>query len=412
MTHPEFSGVISTYASIRDEIFDEHGFDPSLVVPRSREELLVRRRGSERLAELSGGMLSRTPEYVNGALSALEEATSWLSEADSQAAENVKNYVAWVRDNRITTCLTQSSPQASTTFGATETALHIADITDEGLLLSGARMVATNAPYVDEILILPSNVLRGHKDDGKYAFACAVRLDHPGISIVCRPGHAPGPLASRFDEIDAMVVFDEVLVEWDRVFMLGHADHCNSLLSRPGGSALMTYHSLIRTTAKTKFYADLISDLVDVTGKQSATEITRGLAEINIAHSLGLSTLRAAEVDGEMNEFGWYQPALEPLLAARQYFCKFLPTLSGLVKQVAGTAMATLPGGDVLTQHPDLSTFFSGNNIDGADKIDLFRVAYDASMSGFASRQELAEYFFFGDPARAATAYLSYLANR
>src|SRR5690606_11659718 len=99
-----------------------------------------------------------------------------------------------------------------------------------------------------------------------------IQNDAPGLSYYCRAplgygrSHFDEPLASRFDEMDAVVVFDDVFVPNERVFLLGHPELCNAFYSETGAAALMTHQVVTRTLAKTEFYLGLASEIAEAIG--------------------------------------------------------------------------------------------------------------------------------------------------
>ena len=94
-------------------------------------------------------------------------------------------------------------------------------------------MLAT-LPLADEILVFPSTVIRGFPEDMPYSFAFGISTRTKGLKFLCRESLAEKstfdhPLASRFDEQDAVVIFDDVLVPWERVFLLEDVEAANTL---------------------------------------------------------------------------------------------------------------------------------------------------------------------------------------
>lgn len=128
-------------------------------------------------------------------------------------------------------------------------------------------MPATIAPISDELLVFPSTVLRGTPEDAAHPFALAVPNDAPRLRYLCRTGlHNGGnthdePLAVRFDEIDAVVEFDDVFMPNERIFLPGHAELCNAWWVDTGAGALMTRQVVTRTVAKSEFFPGLASEI-------------------------------------------------------------------------------------------------------------------------------------------------------
>ena len=108
--------------------------------------------------------------------------------------------------------------------------LHKVGETEHGVVVRGARILATLAPFADEIAVYPGLPIPAGAD--AYALAFAIPVDTPGLIFLCRDSaSAPGahpfdrPLSSRFDEQDAFVIFDDVEIPRDRLFLDGRGRH-------------------------------------------------------------------------------------------------------------------------------------------------------------------------------------------
>jgi len=112
--------------------------------------------------------------------------------------------------------------------------VHVVDRTDEGIIVRGAKVHITGAPYSNEIFVIPSRAMT--EADADYAVAFAIPVDTPGITMVCRPFTAHiSPLEfpnSRPVRVhtDALIIFDDVLVPWERVFLCGEWQHAATLV--------------------------------------------------------------------------------------------------------------------------------------------------------------------------------------
>src|SRR4029450_12959295 len=146
--------------------------------------------------------------------------------------------------------------------------------TADGIIVRGARVLATLAPFADEQAVYPGQPIPA--DATQYAVAFAIPIDTPGLKFLCRDSAStPGadsfdkPLSSRFDEQDAFCIFDDVLVPWDRVFIDGDVQIYNSM--RETGCAMsMTTQSTSRALSKLAFAYGLASRLAEVIGEHSA----------------------------------------------------------------------------------------------------------------------------------------------
>jgi 4-hydroxyphenylacetate 3-monooxygenase len=116
--------------------------------------------------------------------------------------------------------------------------------------------------------------------------------------------------------------------------------------------------------------------------------------------------LRAAEADATPNAFGVMTPKWEPLNAARNWYPRFYARLPAIVRKLGASGLMALPTEADVTgpAREDVEAYLQSATLDGAERVKLFRLAWDISISAFAGRQELYEYYFFGDPVRMAGA--------
>ena len=101
--------------------------------------------------------------------------------------------------------------------------VHIARRRTDGIVIRGVKAIVTGAPYVHEFLVMPCRNMTG--EDEAFAVCCAVPVDAEGITIVARPAGRPGEKAATFSakygQSTGVVIFEDVFVPWERVFMAG-----------------------------------------------------------------------------------------------------------------------------------------------------------------------------------------------
>ncbi len=119
--------------------------------------------------------------------------------------------------------------------------------------------------------------------------------------------------------------------------------------------------------------------------------------------------MRAAEVDAATNEYGMLQPKWSTLNAARNWYPKTAQRFPQIIRTFCASGLMALPGeADIASDAlEDIELYLQGKTLTGPERVRLFKLAYDASISGFSSRQALYEYFFFGDPVRMAGALVN-----
>src|SRR3954468_17988884 len=201
------------------------------LVPRSRQDLERRRRAFELVAALSGGVMGRTPDYLNVTFACFAGRSDvWARRGNEQLADNLVAYQALMRDRDLSTThalmnpqVDRNKPEAEQAMG--QVALHRGGESGDAIVLRGARMLPTLAPFADELLVYPGSDIR--PQDGRYALGFAIPIATPGLRFICRDSYSKArdpydyPLSSRFDEMDCVVLFDDVEIPKERIFLDG-----------------------------------------------------------------------------------------------------------------------------------------------------------------------------------------------
>ena len=432
--HPAFRNVVRSYAELFDMQHDPACRDvltypspstgepvaTSFLIPRTAADLERRRRAFKLWADRSFGMLGRTGDYLNSALMGLASAAGWFGQADAAFARNVVAYYEKVREEDLLCTHTLIPPQANRAVagsqqGAGALMAHIVREDDNGIVVRGARMLATIGPFADELLVFPSTVLRGTPEDKPYSFAFAIPSDAPGLRYIAREpldygrSHFDHPLGSRFDEPDAVVVFDDVHVPYERCFTLGDPELCNGFYTATSAINHMTHQVVARTTAKTEFILGATNSLVEAIGIGQFQHVQADLAEIITTLETLRAFGRAAEADASLNSYGVFTPAWAPLNAARNLYPRLYQRFPEILRKLGASGLMATPAEADVTgpAAQDIDTYLQAATLTGAARVRLFRLLWDTCMSAFAGRQALYEYYFFGDPVRMAGAYVA-----
>lgn len=393
----------------------------SFMEPHTRDDLTRRRTMMMQWARYSHGMMGRSPDYLNAELMAIASASAFLAARNPQWGENVRRYYEYVREHDL--CLTHTliTPQANRSVSAARQAdpflaARMVEKRSDGVVIRGARMLAT-LPVADEILVFPSTVIRNTEEDLPYAFAFAIPLSTPGLRLICRESfdygrsHFDHPLGSRFEEMDAVVVFHDVLVPWERVFVLEDAEACNQLYQETDATVHMTHQVLAKNIAKTEFLLGIVSLIVDTIGIEQFQHVQEKVAEVIIALESMKAFVIASESQATLNRYGVMTPAWTPLNVARNTYPRLYPRLIEVIQLLSASGLMAIPSQKDFDSpiREDVERFFQARNTDARERTRLFRLAFDVAVSAFGSRQVLYERFFFGDPVRMAGAlYFSY----
>src|SRR5215204_964333 len=130
----------------------------SILQPRSIDDLVRRREMFKHWADFSGGMLGRTPDYLNAILAGCASAQSYFAKNGAEYGERVAAYYELCRESDLCATHTFVDPQINRARSQSEqkdpsVPLHIVGENSHGLIVSGARMLATLAPYADELYV-------------------------------------------------------------------------------------------------------------------------------------------------------------------------------------------------------------------------------------------------------------------
>ena len=376
----------------------------SFIVPESKDDLRQRSEMHKVWADASLGHMGRSPDYMNVNVMAAGMASSYFAQVDERFGENIKNYFEYVRENDLALTHALTNPQIDKSKQANELddpyiALGLVEETAEGILVRGARMLAT-LPISDEILIFPSTVIQGGDEMRPYALGFSLPNDTPGLSFQCREpldqgrSHADHPLGSRFDELDAMVIFDDVIVPWDRVFLIRDIDRANQAYAQTGAVLHMAHQVVNLKIAKTEAILGTLQSVIDMIGTGHYPHVQEMVAEVIITLEIMKALKLASEEEASINKYGVMTPARGPLDAARNHYPAVqLCSSSGLILVPSEADRKGERGADI-------SKFLQGKNGSAEERLRLFRLAWDMTISGFGGRQALYEQFFFGDPVR------------
>jgi 4-hydroxyphenylacetate 3-monooxygenase len=429
--HPAFKGGVSTLAALYDLQWQKSDITlypsptsgnqvaRSFMMARTHAELRSISTAMKVWEDYTHGMMGRVPDYISRAMTGYAAGAPFLAEADPRFGANAIRYYEYLRENDL--CLTHTliPPQANRAVSSAKQAdpylaARVKEETDAGIVIRGCRMLAT-LPISDEIMVFPSTLLKSQEEDAPYAFGFAIPNDTAGLRFICRESvdygrsHFDHPLGSRFEEMDAVVVFDDVFVPWENVFLYRDIARCNQAYARTGAVVHMTHQVVVKNIAKTEFLLGLATLMVNAIGAEIFQHIQEKLAEIWVNLETMRAFLRAAEADAALDEWGVMRPAWEPLDAARNLFPRLYPRMVEIIQQIGASGLVAMPTERDLKGPlaEDIKKYYQAARAEAFDRIPLFRLAWDASISAFASRQVLYERFFFGDPVRMAGALVT-----
>ena len=429
--HPGLCRSAKTLASFMDRqsdpeyqdivTFKEDGkrIATPFLVPKSKEDVISRGEAFYEWAKWSNGMFGRTPDYKNASITAFYGGASLLEESSKEYAENMRNYYHYASTNDKV--LTHSLLNPTVNFELSkegksdkDVSLGVVKENDAGIFVTGARLLATLGPQADEVEVFPTTLLNRPKDeDYDFALSFTIPVNSPGLRMICRDSydhqksHYDAPLSSRYEEMDAVITFNEVFVPWERVFIYRDPDFCNRIFIETNALTQMMHQVVCGKLAKAEFIVGLLCAMARASGKDKDMAIKGQIAEAMFIAETVRALRFSAEQHAHEDEYGNYIPMRRPLDTSRNLFPKMYPRLIELVQLLGSSSLMATPSELDLTNEisGDVSQYFQLQNLESKDRIALFRLAHDISVSGFGSRQTLYERFFFGPSAIMSSVY-------
>ena len=300
-THPAFRNAAHSFAMIYDRkrapenrdvmTFEEDGetFSSYFLLPRTREDLQRRFETHRRIASWTHGLLGRSPDNFPSYVSGLVMDPAMFDRIRQGFGDNIKKYYRHMRSNDIFASHTVTNPQGWRIANPAETPkAHAADLARggrgrRGVTINGLKMLGTATAFCHETWC--GNLQPVAPGQEKESITCAVPLNAPGVSIWSRKPYEryavsefDNPLATRFDENDAAVLFENVKVPWERVFCHDNVEMTRAIYMRTPGHAMANHQANVRFLEKLKLIVGIASKLVDMNGARSvpAVQFTLG----------------------------------------------------------------------------------------------------------------------------------------
>lgn len=380
--------------------------------PKNAEDLATRAKAFDRFARYSYGMLGRTPDYVNVVLAGHVARKDLWENTDPVFYERIAAYQKHVAENDLALTHTIAHAAIDKSIGEldgmnADLTLHAVERTEAGIIVRGAKMIATLGPLSDELYVYPATPIRPGYEE--YALSFAIPVATPGVVVVCRDHYGVAqpiedrPFSARFDEQDAVVIFDDVLVPWDRVFIDGDLGMYNSINS---GTAIGStqQQTAIRSAVKLEFAYDLLTEITKATGVADRPDIGGQLGEIHGYLVLTKAVIHSATVRGS----DWGGGAFflhDDLGVLRTMMPEWMIRVNELIKALGSHNLLATPSLAAFEDPrlgPLLKKYLPGaGDISAEDRARIFRTAWDFAGSSLGGRIDLYERFYLGSIARA-----------
>ena len=266
-------------------------------------------------------------------------------------------------------------------------------------------MLATSGIMANEVFVASIQPLR--KGDERYAVAFCVPMDTPGLKILSRksyeesaPNRFDNPLSSRFDENDAVLYFADVKVPWERIFINQSVELSQRQWHATPAHVLQNYQAQIRLIVKMTFLLGVARKIAETNGTLTFPGVRETLGQLAAEAGLVEGLVYGMEAKGAATAGGYYVPDRHLLYSAQVLTQQLYGKVVTALRELAGGGMIMLPSGVEDFANPALRDLVNKTQKSPAlapeERVKLFKLAWDAVGSEFASRHTQYEMFYAG----------------
>src|SRR6266700_5668011 len=275
-------------------------------IPRSHADLRARRLFSETWAEATFGLMGRTPDHVAGFFTGYASVPEVFAKGGQKYADNVIAFYEKMRDEHLYVSYAIVPPQIDRSKPAhkqSDPALYAGVVKerDDGIVISGAQQLATGGALSDWLQLSCIHPLQ--PGDENYANNVAVPINAPGLKLYPRRPFALAamnsfdyPLSSRFDESDSYVVFDNVFVPWEHVFIHRNLELSRDQWFKTPSHSYGNHQAQVRYVTKLRFMMGLAQRTIEMIGSAGQPPVQIAMGEIAALVSIYEGMLLAHEV--------------------------------------------------------------------------------------------------------------------
>src|SRR5215467_94778 len=378
-------------------------------LPASYADLIERRKALEAWTALHAGFLGRAPDHVASCISGMRMGLPVFEGYDPARAKAIEGYYRYARDNDLYLTHVIINPQADRSKGAAEQAdpfltASVVDRDGEGITVRGAKMLATGGVVANEVLVATLQPLQ--RGEERYALSFAVPMNAKGLKMLSRKSYeaASGaifdnPLASRYDENDSVLFFDDVKVSWDRVFVDGSIDMCQKQCHATPAHVYQNYQAMIRLKVKLQFLVGIAHRITATNGITQFPQVRAILGQLAAEAAMVDAFVNAMEAKG--TQVGpYYVPDRHMLYSAQVLTQQVYPKVLNSLRELAGGGMIMLPSSVADFANPEIAALIDKTQQSPAassrDRVKFYKLAWDAVGSEFGSRHHQYEMFYAG----------------
>ena len=420
-SHPAFRNSARSIARLYDALHKPGLRDVMTTVDRfgirthrffapsySAQELLEARDAIAVWARLTYGFMVRTPDYKAAFMATLGANPEFYSPFEENARRWYRRFASkalYLNHVLINPPVDRMKP----VHEIADVFLHVVRETDAGAIVSGAKMLATGSALTNATFVAQNSATtlqQGKAED--FALVFIAPMDTPGTKLLCRPSYEQSarspfdqPLSSRFDENDAVLIFDEALIPWENFLVYRNVERANSFFAESGFFNRYNLQGGTRLAVKLDLMTGLLARGLAINGTDGFRGVQAALGDVIAWRTLMWAMSTALASDPQPGPGGSVVPRLEYAAAMRIFATSAWPAVKNIMQNILGGAPLVTASGPEDLQNPDLrpliDRYYRGTNTTAEDRIKLFKLIWDAIGTEFAGRHELYERNYAGN---------------
>ncbi len=409
--HPATAGLVDEYALW----YDRHG-DPAwaeklliqreneaaprpagLIIPSSPSDLVRMSNSIYAQAFVSAGNVTHTPAY--GALIALGvlDAVDMIGQGDGGRPEVARAYRDRLEEEGFFLTLTGGAAVLGDRFRppSEHAALRIVKETDAGLIVSGRTGMHTSTPFAHDVYV------GLQRPDVNQRAMFAVAVNSPGARVIARRPAARyktrfmSPLSSRYDELDAHLWLEDVLVPWEKVFAYRFEQPPpEDTRERDRIFCWLTWHHQTSYLARADFTLGLALASAEVMGQRENPAVVSRLVDLMINAQTIRTCLTAANLDPKTSAAGYLYPNPLHVASATIYTLSVRQRMAEILRDLPGSSLVITPA-DVDFDDPVMAEYlersFGGGAFTAEQRAALLNLIWDHVASGLDGRESAFE---------------------
>ena len=431
-THPMFKPIVDVRARIydmqheaatRDALTSVENGEVNAVgnkLPKAQQDWWDKRRATDVVLEEIGGVVTRVGDETVGEMWSLFDGQDVLNEVDPQFSANIRNHIGRVLRADPFHVSANTDPKGDRSKAPQEQdpdmLLHVVKETDAGIVVRGAKY-ETAAAYANQAFTKPTIANWGNAAYSDYAVGFICDLGSPNLKFICRTGfagRAPAadyPLSNRFDEVDTIVIFDDVLIPWENVLFYRHTRAAMFIRATLHRYSAFAYVQRILKFADMMIGAALFN--VRQTGLDKQQAVQEKLSELAVYREGINAHLTAAIALAERSPGGLLMPNQSLLYAGRVLACSELHHKMHVARELCGGQICVTPDAASFASpetKPWLDKYYSVNDDwMSEDRRKLLAFARDLLNSDYAGHRLTFQLFAQAPPfAHLAAVYRSF----